>query len=407
MAVAIGQFDQMLALVTQHAAELMQARVWVINEHQVVIASSERGALGMPLDWVRLDPAAGCIHAPVRWQNATAEIIVELSGGDVISPRLAQVLVELVISQTTNVADLPDRQQLKSQLIHTLLFGPIPDEASLLRQGQILGFDLTLPRAIILIDASSYILAHNLAHNPSPQPERDELLMQRRAGHVIATVVSFFHLPTDTICAYLGDGEVAVLKASSTSDLSAWTESEDGRERSSSSWANLTALKRACEALLARLRRETRCAVNIGIGRYHPGIRGLSHSYEDARAALELGRHFAGQNQIHCLDALGIAAFIGVADERTKVSLARHLLSPLDHEPDLIETLDAFFQENRSPGTTAHRLCVHRNTLGYRLDKIASLTGLDPRRFDDAVQIRLALLLRSLQNSPASCARAQ
>ncbi|MCY7322639.1 MAG: helix-turn-helix domain-containing protein, partial [Phormidesmis sp. CAN_BIN36] len=43
---------------------------------------------------------------------------------------------------------------------------------------------------------------------------------------------------------------------------------------------------------------------------------------------------------------------------------------------------------------------IHRNTLSYRLDKITSLTGLNPRQFDDAVQIRLALLLRSLSGEP-------
>jgi carbohydrate diacid regulator len=403
MAVAIGQFDRVLAMVTERAAELLQARVWVINEAEVVIASSERGALGTPLKWALPELSATTLRMPVRWQNAAAEIIVELANGDVISPRLAQVLIELVINQATSVADLPDRQQLKNQLIHTLLFGPIGDEAALLRQGQLLGVDLSLPRAVILIDASAYILAHS----HSALPEADELLMQRRAGHVIATIVSFFHLPSDTICAYLGDGEVAVLKASSTQDLSAWTGSEDGRDRSGASWANLAALKRACEALLARVRRDTKCAINIGIGRYHPGIRGLSRSYEDARAALALGRHFEGDNHIHCLDALGIAAFVGVSDERTKIDLARHLLSPLDHEPELIETLHAFFGENCSPSNTARRLTVHRNTLSYRLDKITSLAGLDPRRFDQAVQIRLALLLRSLQSSPVSCARAQ
>jgi carbohydrate diacid regulator len=39
---------------------------------------------------------------------------------------------------------------------------------------------------------------------------------------------------------------------------------------------------------------------------------------------------------------------------------------------------------------------VHRNTVRFRLEKIALLTGLDPRHFDDAVQIRLALLLNNL-----------
>jgi carbohydrate diacid regulator len=94
---------------------------------------------------------------------------------------------------------------------------------------------------------------------------------------------------------------------------------------------------------------------------------------------------------------LGIAAFIGVSDEQTKIELATHLLSPLDHEPELLATLNTFFATDCYPSSTASQLSIHRNTLSYRLDKITSLTGLDPRRFDDAVQIRLALLLRSLR----------
>ena len=126
-------------------------------------------------------------------------------------------------------------------------------------------------------------------------------------------------------------------------------------------------------------------------------MRGLAQSYQDARAALSLGCRFRDRNQVHCLDRLGIAAFIGVADEQTKIELATYLLSPLNHEPELLTTLDAFFAEDCCPSLTASRLSIHRNTLSYRLDKITSLTGLDPRRFDDAVQIRLALLMRRLR----------
>jgi carbohydrate diacid regulator len=101
---------------------------------------------------------------------------------------------------------------------------------------------------------------------------------------------------------------------------------------------------------------------------------------------------------VYCLDDLGVAAFVGIADEATKIDLAKHLLSPLDQEPELIDTLRVFFEENCYPSSTASQLSIHRNTLSYRLDKIASLTGLNPRQFDDAIQIRLALLLRSLSS---------
>lgn len=76
------------------------------------------------------------------------------------------------------------------------------------------------------------------------------------------------------------------------------------------------------------------------------------------------------------------------------MELANHLLSPLDNEPDLISTPKIFFEQDCTFLATAKRLCIHRNTLTYRLEKITSLTGLDPRCFDEAVQIRLALLLQ-------------
>ncbi|TBR58723.1 hypothetical protein BLD44_019020 [Mastigocladus laminosus UU774] len=105
------------------------------------------------------------------------------------------------------------------------------------------------------------------------------------------------------------------------------------------------------------------------------------------------------RNQVYCLDGLGITAFVGIGDERTKIELAAYLLSPLNHEPELLATLDTFFAEDCCPSSTANRLSIHRNTLSYRLDKVKLLTGLNPRHFDDAVQIRLALLLRKLNIS--------
>lgn len=386
-----GQFDRIAEVVTERTAELLGAPVSVIDERGVIVASSDADTVGLPSDVIARGGPAEHLRVPLHLDSQAGEVIVgEPENGQVISPRLTQVLVELVINQTAVVDRLPNQHELKNKFIHDLLRGSIGDEADVLREGQILGMDFTPPRAVILIDASAFILA---------DPGLSEAQIRRRAQLVIASVVGFFDLPNDTICAYIGDGEIAVLKASSSQDLWAWMD-EDHPDQPSASWANLTALKRAGCALLARLRRDTSAPISIGIGRYHPGIRGLAHSYQDARAALLLGRRFHGQNQVHCLDGLGIAAFVGISDERTKIDLAQHLLSPLDHAPELIETLSGFFAENCCPSPTASRLSIHRNTLSYRLDKVALLTGLDPRRFDDAVQIRLALLvLQSLRGA--------
>ncbi len=403
------QFERVAKVVTERVAELLCAEVFVLDQHSVVIASSKPGLVGLPFNQIRAKQSINYLQVPLSLDAQVGKVTVgKPLNGEVISPRLAQVLVEMVINQTTVIDALPNQHQLKNKFIYDLLRGSIDDEATVLRQAKLLGLDLSPPRAVILIDAADYILVSgsppqqvvlpgeaSIGH-PLYEPETVEARVRRRAQLVIGSVVSFFHLPNDTICAYIGDGEVAVLKASDTKNLVSWANCGDILEQSGS-WANLTALNRAAAALLTRLRGDTSASISIGIGRYHPGIRGLARSYQDARAALSLGCRFHGRNEVHCLDRLGIAAFIGVSDERTKIELATHLLSPLDHEPEMLATLDTFFAEDCCPSSTASRLLIHRNTLSYRLDKITSLTGLNPRRFDDAVQVRLALLLRSLR----------
>lgn len=396
MAVVIREYDQTAWAVAERSAELLCARTWVTDEHGVVVARSDRGCRGHSFA-VEIEDADGdYLRVPFTIGAQRGEVIVALTNnGESISPRLARVLVELVINQTVVVAQLPNRQELKDKFIHDLLRGRVDDEEDIIREGQILGMDLTIPRAVILLDATDYILATD----DVPSRRGDDYI-PRRVQYIIASIVSFFNLPNDTICASIGGGEVAILKAATTQDLVSWTDYSDEQSQAGTSWTNLNALKRASSALLARLTHELNAAITIGIGRYHPGIRGLSRSYKDARAALSLGSRLQGHNRVHCLDGLGMAAFIGISDAQTKQELAAHLLSPLDGEPELQDTLDAFFVENCSASSTAARLCIHRNTLSYRLEKTASLTGLDPRIFDDAVQIRLALLLRSLQGQP-------
>lgn len=391
------KFERVAEFIVERLAELLQTQVLVVNSRDLVVASSLAEAHGLAFSETNEAMRVGYLRLPIQLDGNVGEVIVAKSSlHESASPRVTQALVELMINQAAAIAQLPNQHELKNKFIHDLLRGTGIDEADILRDAQILGMDLTRPRAVILIDAADYILA-----SKSSRPfELTNAQIWQRAQCIISNIVSFFHLPSDTICAYIGDGEVAVLKASSTQDLSLWTHSREQTSQSNPSWANLIALKRAGTSLLSHLQQVTQASISIGIGRHHPGLQGLTQSYQDARAALFLGCRFQGLNQVHCLDQLGIAAFIGVSDQETKIDLAKHLLSPLDQEPELLRTLNVFFLENCCPSSTAHQLSVHRNTLSYRLEKITSLIGLDPRRFDQAMQIRLALFLRSLQDEP-------
>jgi DNA-binding PucR family transcriptional regulator len=57
----------------------------------------------------------------------------------------------------------------------------------------------------------------------------------------------------------------------------------------------------------------------------------------------------------------------------------------------LTQTLRAYAACDLNVARTAERLTVHPNTVHYRLSRIATLTGRDPRRFDDLAELLTAL----------------
>jgi carbohydrate diacid regulator len=61
--------------------------------------------------------------------------------------------------------------------------------------------------------------------------------------------------------------------------------------------------------------------------------------------------------------------------------------------PDLKHTIRALFDADLVVSQAALALNVHRNTLLGRLDRIARITGRDPRRFADAAALHAGLLL--------------
>lgn len=60
--------------------------------------------------------------------------------------------------------------------------------------------------------------------------------------------------------------------------------------------------------------------------------------------------------------------------------------------PELIETLEQFLADNLNISQAAKHLYLHRNTMLYRLAKIHKLTGLNPRSFEQALVLKLALM---------------
>ena len=65
---------------------------------------------------------------------------------------------------------------------------------------------------------------------------------------------------------------------------------------------------------------------------------------------------------------------------------------------ELARTLSAYREADQNVVRTASALGVHPNTVHYRLRKIEAVTGLDPRRFGDAVELMVGSRLHERQH---------
>ena len=67
-------------------------------------------------------------------------------------------------------------------------------------------------------------------------------------------------------------------------------------------------------------------------------------------------------------------------------------------DKEMTDTAEEFLDSSLNVSETARKLYLHRNTLIYRLDKIEKETGLNIRKFSDAITFRLiTILLKTLR----------
>ncbi|MEN0106505.1 MAG: helix-turn-helix domain-containing protein, partial [Pseudomonas sp.] len=70
-----------------------------------------------------------------------------------------------------------------------------------------------------------------------------------------------------------------------------------------------------------------------------------------------------------------------------------HNIVARDGNGQLLRTLRSWCEHNGQPQACADALGIHRNSLRYRMERIAELTGKDLSRMDDLVELYLAVQL--------------
>jgi purine catabolism regulator len=133
----------------------------------------------------------------------------------------------------------------------------------------------------------------------------------------------------------------------------------------------------------------------LGLGGAYAQPTGLRWSYFEARESLARGSSAAPANRLSLTSLLLASEDVPLAD------LAAETLAPLadfdaKHGGGLMSTLEKYLALNGSIAAVADTLQLHRNTVRYRLQQIADLTGYDPSVTADRVHLYLALNVRAL-----------
>lgn len=156
------------------------------------------------------------------------------------------------------------------------------------------------------------------------------------------------------------------------------------------------ALEQVANTIVDMMSMEALMNVKVAYGTIVNELKEVSKSYKEAKMALDVGKIFYAEKKVTAYNKLGIGRLI----YQLPVNLCRifideifgsNVLDELDDE--ILSTINKFFENNLNVSEASRQLFVHRNTLVYRIEKLAKSTGLDIRIFDDALTFKIALMV--------------
>lgn len=136
--------------------------------------------------------------------------------------------------------------------------------------------------------------------------------------------------------------------------------------------------------------------VRVAYGSISDEIKGVSKSYKEAKMAMEVGKIFYPLKKTVSYNTLGIGRLIYQLPVNLCKIFVKEIFGddiPEEIDEEILATIDKFFENNLNVSETSRQLYVHRNTLIHRIEKIIKNTGLDIRVFDDALTLKIALMV--------------
>lgn len=376
--------------ISEYIQNLLGKEARTVDSAGVCLSSSNQSEVGKKLN---LDPEVFVLDGPKKIKvNNSEELFIPLEhqrenvaflilkeDPEKIKEYLPLIksFAELLINQyfENNKAVLDSTDQFVTKLLNNAGPSDYPFYES---EAKVLGYDLTSLRLAMVVHLEGFWEKCLLSLDQASF-ERDEVIKNAKKNIEVA-INGFFSKNNDIIIAYLGSDKFVVFK--SVVDAV----DEDNIKKF---------LKRSYKSIFEPLKNYRINNITVGYGNSYKGIYGLITAFKEADLSLELGQKLWGPDKSYFFGELGILTVLGEGNREKNVQFANQMLSRMKNE-DLCKTLECFFEQNLNLTETALKMGVHRNTIIYRLNQISKILGADPRIFEQAMSIKIALLIQRL-----------
>ena len=269
----------------------------------------------------------------------------DLADEQLMAVEQAATVAALRLVQARAVAEADRRFQ--AVCLDELVTGHVADRAVLRERAVAFGWDLSVPRAVMVaeIERVGDRRFAQLAGTPEEGWASRRLAEAARAG--------------------LGRDAIVWERSAGVAALSSGTQ-----------------LRRDAERLQQEAaRRIPGAVISIGVGRMQADPLALHSSYTEALRALQIGGRAGGPGRVCLFADLGLDRLLSSCPAHELEAFYLAALEPLlTYErahpgAELAETLRAYLASDRNVARTARALFVHYNTVKYRLERLEELLG--------------------------------
>ena len=149
---------------------------------------------------------------------------------------------------------------------------------------------------------------------------------------------------------------------------------------------NESSFSKKVEKLLSIFQKDS--SVKIGIGYSVNSLEEIQYSYIQQKMHYNLE---SSDQRLHYYEDVELLALLKKSPANETQRFTSRVLNGLNDQ--LRQTLNVYFESNQNTTESAEVLEIHRHTLTYRLRKINEITGYDPTVLQDAIVLKIALLL--------------